>query len=294
MIKIAKLDKKVIAITAAMPSGTGLSKFSELFPDRFFDVGIAEQHAVTFAAGLATEGMRPFTAIYSTFLQRAYDQVIHDVAIQSLPVRFLIDRSGYVGADGSTHAGSFDLSYLSCLPNFIVMAPSNGNDLQNMIYTSLFIDKSPSAIRYPRNVANNYSQHSPLKKIKIGKSKLIQKGKKIAILNLGTRVNSALSTSVLLKKNHSLNISIIDMRFVKPIDTSMIESLTKDHEFFVTIEENSIGGFSSQVNNFLLNHRKLFRIVNCFMPDKFIDQSDVEDQYKLANLDADSIYKRIK
>ena len=293
LLQIGKLDKKVVAITAAMPGGTGIADFQSKFPDRCFDVGIAEQHAVTFAAGLSTEGIKPFAAIYSTFLQRAYDQVVHDVAIQSLPVRFLIDRSGYVGADGSTHAGSFDLTYLTCLPNFIVMAPSNGNDLKDMIYTSLFINKNPSAIRYPRDTVIDYDEKSKFKKIPIGKSKTIQKGNKIALLNLGNRLSSVKEVSELLEKNHKIKSTIIDMRFAKPIDTSILKVLLKNHDCFVTIEENSIGGFSAQVNHFFIELKKTPLIVNCFMPDQFIEQSDIPDQYKMANLDSNSIYKKI-
>ena len=293
LLQIGKLDKKVVAITAAMPGGTGIADFQSKFPDRCFDVGIAEQHAVTFAAGLSTEGIKPFAAIYSTFLQRAYDQVVHDVAIQSLPVRFLIDRSGYVGADGSTHAGSFDLTYLTCLPNFIVMAPSNGNDLKDMIYTSLFINKNPSAIRYPRDTVIDYDEKSKFKKIPIGKSKTIQKVNKIALFNLGNRLSSVKEVSELLEKNHKIKSTIIDMRFAKPIDTSILKVLLKNHDCFVTIEENSIGGFSAQVNHFFIELKKTPLIVNCFMPDQFIEQSDIPDQYKMANLDSNSIYKKI-
>ncbi|MAV82537.1 MAG: 1-deoxy-D-xylulose-5-phosphate synthase [Pelagibacteraceae bacterium] len=293
LLKIGKLDKKVVSITAAMPSGTGLSEFSNNFPERFFDVGIAEQHAVTFAAGMSTEGIKPYAAIYSTFLQRAYDQVVHDVAIQSLPVRFLIDRSGYVGADGATHAGSFDLTYLSCLPNFIVMAPSNGNELRDMIYTSLFINKNPSAIRYPRDTVLQYNDNQKFKKIPLGKSNQIQIGKKVAILSLGTRLNELNEVSDLLKKQKKINPSIVDMRFAKPIDFKMIKKLTKEHDLFVTVEENVIGGFSSQVNQYLLSVKKSPQIINCFMPDSFIDQSDLKDQYKMAGLDANNIYKKI-
>ena len=293
LLQIGKMDNKVVAITAAMPGGTGLTDFQNKFPERFFDVGIAEQHAVTFAAGLSTQDIKPFTAIYSTFLQRAYDQVVHDVAIQSLPVRFLIDRSGYVGADGATHAGAFDLTYLSCLPNFIVMAPSNGDDLKNMIYTSLFINKNPSAIRYPRDTVNNYNEKNKFKKIPIGKGNVLQKGNKIAFLNLGTRISSVNKASELLEKNHKIKSTIVDMRFAKPIDTSILKILTKNHDCFVTIEENSIGGFSSQVNEFFIKMKKTPMLVNCYMPDYFLDHSDMNDQYITANLDADSIYKKI-
>ncbi len=294
LLKLAKKDNKIVAITAAMPSGTGLDKFKEIFPNRFYDVGIAEQHAVTFAGGMATEKVKPFVAIYSTFLQRAYDQIIHDIAIQSLPVRFLIDRSGFVGADGATHAGSFDLSYLCCLPNFIVMAPSSGEELKNMIKLSMTINDKPSAIRYPRNLANDYSEKAKFNKIKLGEAKLVKKGKRIAFLSLGTRLQKILEVSELIKKNYKFQCSVLDMRFAKPIDKKSINSLIKNHEIFVTIEENAIGGFSSQVNNYLLNESsKSPKILNFFMKDKFIDQSDIEDQYTLSGISSKKIYEKL-
>ncbi len=294
LLKLAKNDKKIVAITAAMPSGTGLDKFKEIYPNRFYDVGIAEQHAVTFAGGMATEKVKPFVAIYSTFLQRAYDQIIHDIAIQSLPVRFLIDRSGFVGADGATHAGSFDLSYLCCLPNFIVMAPSSGEELKNMIKLSITINDKPSAIRYPRNLANTYNEKAKFNKIKLGEAKLVLKGKRIALLSLGTRIQKILEVSELIKKNYKFQCSVLDMRFAKPIDKKSINSLLKNHEIFVTIEENAIGGFSSQVNNYLLNESsKTPKILNFFMKDKFIDQSDIEDQYNLSGISSKKIYEKL-
>jgi len=294
LLKLAKKDNKIVAITAAMPSGTGLDKFKEIFPNRFYDVGIAEQHAVTFAGGMATEKIKPFVAIYSTFLQRAYDQIIHDIAIQSLPVRFLIDRSGFVGADGATHAGSFDLSYLCCLPNFIVMAPSSGEELKNMIKLSMTINDKPSAIRYPRNLANDYNEKAKFNKIKLGEAKLVKKGKRIAFLSLGTRLQKILEVSELIKKNYKFQCSVLDMRFAKPIDKKSINSLIKNHEIFVTIEENAIGGFSSQVNNYLLNESsKTPKILNFFMKDKFIDQSDIEDQYTLSGISSKKIYEKL-
>ncbi len=294
LLKLAKKDNKIVAITAAMPSGTGLDKFKEIFPNRFYDVGIAEQHAVTFAGGMATEKVKPFVAIYSTFLQRAYDQIIHDIAIQSLPVRFLIDRSGFVGADGATHAGSFDLSYLCCLPNFIVMAPSSGEELKNMIKLSMTINDKPSAIRYPRNLANDYNEKAKFNKIKLGEAKLVKKGKRIAFLSLGTRLQKILEVSELIKKNYKFQCSVLDMRFAKPVDKKSINSLIKNHEIFVTIEENAIGGFSSQVNNYLLNESsKSPKILNFFMKDKFIDQSDIEDQYTLSGISSKKIYEKL-
>ena len=294
LLKLAKKDKRVTTITAAMPSGTGLDKFQKLYPDRFFDVGIAEQHAVTFAGGMATENLKPYVAIYSTFLQRAYDQVVHDIAIQSLPVRFLIDRSGFVGADGATHAGSFDLTYLCCLPNFIVMAPSSGEELKNMLNFSLSINNKPSAIRYPRDTVGEYNEKKSFEKITLGKGKIIQKGKKIAFLNLGTRLNQVKEVSKLIKSKNKLQTTIIDMRFAKPIDTQLLKNLQKNHDIFITIEENAVGGFSSQVNNFFLNQtKKQIKIHNFFMKDEFIDQSDIIDQYKQSGISPENIYKKI-
>ena len=294
LLKLAQKDKKVTAITAAMPSGTGLDKFQELYPDRFFDVGIAEQHAVTFAGGMATESMKPFVAIYSTFLQRAYDQVVHDIAIQSLPVRFLIDRSGFVGADGATHAGSFDLTYLCCLPNFIVMAPSSGEELKNMLNFSLSINNKPSAIRYPRDTVGEYNEKKSFEKITLGKGKVIQKGKKIAFLNLGTRLEQVKLASKLIKDKNKFQTTIIDMRFAKPIDTQLLKTLLKNHDIFITVEENAIGGFSSQVNNFFLNQiKKQIKVLNFFMKDEFIDQSDINDQYSQSGISPEEIYKKV-
>ena len=294
LLKLAKKDKKVAAITAAMPSGTGLDKFQQLYPERFFDVGIAEQHAVTFAGGMATESMKPFVAIYSTFLQRAYDQVVHDIAIQSLPVRFLIDRSGFVGADGATHAGSFDLTYLCCLPNFIVMAPSSGEELKNMLNFSLSINNKPSAIRYPRDTVGEYNEKKSFEKITLGKGKIIQKGKKVAFLNLGTRLEQVKLASKFIKDKNKLQTTIIDMRFAKPIDTQLLKTLLKNHDIFITVEENAIGGFSSQVNNFFLNQiKEQTKILNFFMKDEFVDQSDINDQYKQSGISPEEMYKKV-
>ena len=294
LIKMGRKDKKVVAITAAMPSGTGLDKFQNIFPERFFDVGIAEQHAVTFAGGLATESIKPFVAIYSTFLQRAYDQVIHDIALQSLPVRFLIDRSGFVGADGATHAGSFDLTYLSCLPNFIVMAPSSGEELKNMINFSLSVNNKPTAIRYPRDLVGEYNEKKPFQKLELGKGKIVKKGNKIAFLNLGTRLNQVLETSSLVLKKFKIESTIVDMRFAKPIDTSIIKSLIKNHDILITVEENSIGGFSAQVNHFLINTlERSPKVLNFFMKDDFIDQSDINDQYDQSGISPEKIIKKL-
>ena len=294
LIKMGKKDKKVVAITAAMPTGTGLDKFQNIYPDRFFDVGIAEQHAVTFAGGLSTESIKPFVAIYSTFLQRAYDQVVHDIALQSLPVRFLIDRSGFVGADGATHAGSFDLTYLSCLPNFIVMAPSSGEELKNMINFSLSINDRPTAIRYPRDLVGEYNEKKPFQKLVLGKGKIIKKGHKIAFLNLGTRLHQVMETTNLIMKKFKIQSTIVDMRFAKPIDTSIIKSLIKSHDILITIEENAIGGFSAQVNHFLINTlEKSPRVLNFFMKDEFIDQSDINDQYDQSGISPEKIIKKL-
>ena len=294
LLKLAKKDKKIVAITAAMPTGTGLNKFQEKYPLRFYDVGIAEQHAVTFAGGMTTESIKPFVAIYSTFLQRAYDQVVHDIAIQSLPVRFLIDRSGFVGADGATHAGSFDLSYLCCLPNFIVMAPSNGEELKNMIKLAQSINNKPSAIRYPRDFAYEYNNNNNFQKIFIGKGKILKKGKRIAFLNLGTRLKKVLEINEMIKNHHKLNCTVVDMRFAKPIDTKLIQNLNKTHDIFITIEENAIGGFSSQVNDFLINKlNKTPKILNFFMKDEFIDQSDIDDQYNKSGISKELIFDKV-
>ena len=294
LLKLAKKDKKIVAITAAMPTGTGLNKFQEKYPLRFYDVGIAEQPAVTFAGGMNTESIKPFVAIYYTFLQRAYDQVVHDIAIQSLPVRFLIDRSGFVGADGATHAGSFDLSYLCCLPNFIVMAPSNGEELKNMIKLAQSINNKPSAIRYPRDFAYEYNNNNNFQKILIGKGKILKKGKKIAFLNLGTRLKKVLEINEMIKNHHKLNCTVVDMRFAKPIDAKLIQNLNKTHDIFITIEENAIGGFSSQVNDFLINKiNKTPKILNFFMKDEFIDQSDIDDQYNKSGISKELIFDKI-
>jgi len=250
LVKHAQRDSKIVGVTAAMPGGTGLDIFGKQFPKRMFDVGIAEQHAVTFAAGLATEGYKPYAAIYSTFLQRAYDQVVHDVAIQSLPVRFAIDRAGLVGADGPTHAGSFDITYLSTLPNFVVMAASNEAELVKMINTSVDINDKPCAFRYPRGFGLGVELPSIDEKIQIGKGKIILEGKKLAILNFGARLNECLIAAENLKKK-GINITIVDARFAKPLDENLIWEIATNHEALITIEEGSIGGFGSHVSNFL-------------------------------------------
>jgi 1-deoxy-D-xylulose-5-phosphate synthase len=291
----AKKDSKIVAITAAMPDGTGLTDFAKEFPDRTFDVGIAEQHAVTFAAGLATENYKPYAAIYSTFLQRAYDQVVHDVAIQSLPVRFAIDRAGLVGADGPTHAGAFDTTFLSTLPNFIVMAASDESELVKMINTSVNINDKPSAFRFPRGTGLGVELPPINETIEIGKGRIVQEGKKLAVLNFGARLNETLKASESLKKK-GINITIVDARFVKPLDENLIWQLATTHESILTIEEGSIGGFGSHVVDFLSKKSLLdsdlkFRSMN--LPDIFIDQDTPENMYKSAGLDAKSIEDKI-
>ena len=295
LVQHARKDSKIVAITAAMPGGTGLDIFAKEFPDRTFDVGIAEQHAVTFAAGMATENYKPFVAIYSTFLQRAYDQIVHDVAIQSLPVKFAIDRAGLVGADGPTHAGSFDVTYLSTLPNFVVMAASNEAELVKMINTSIDIDDKPSAIRYPRGNGIGCLLPSIYEKLEIGKGKIIQEGKKLALLNFGARLNETLIASENLKKK-GINISIIDARFAKPLDENLIWQLATTHEAILTIEEGSIGGFGSHVVDFLSRKNLLdsnLKFRSMVLPDLFIDQDTPENMYKIAGLDAIAIEEKI-
>ena len=296
LIKHAENDTKIVAITGAMPSGTGLDLFEKKFPERMFDVGIAEQHGVTFAAGLATEGYKPYAAIYSTFLQRAYDQVVHDVAIQSLPVRFAIDRAGLVGADGPTHAGSFDVTYLSTLPNFVVMAASDEAELVRMINTSVNINDKPSAFRYPRGNGIGVELPNIKETLQIGKGRLILQGKHIAILNFGARLTECKKASDILKKK-GISTSIFDARFSKPLDEQSIIELASSHEAILTIEEGSIGGFGSHVSK-LLSERGFFdkglKFRSMFLPDKFLDQDTPENMYKYAGLDCDSIVQKIE
>lgn len=292
LIELAKIDKKIVAITAAMPSGTGLNKFAKEFPDRMFDVGMAEQHSVTFAAGLACEGVKPFVALYSTFLQRAYDQVINDVALQNLPVKFIIDRAGFVGADGPTHSGSYDLTYLCALPNFIVMCPSNEAELALMIKTASLIDYAPCAIRFPRGPGIGV-KIPRLLPINVGEAKLIEKGTEVAIISLGTRLKEAQEAAILLEKDlvgHS--VTVVDARFAKPIDEKLIISLVKDHNLFVTIEEGAIGGFSAQINNLLQKYE--VKLLNLFYPDYFLEQDTQDNMHKLAGLNARDIYNSVK
>ncbi len=294
LTKLAESDEKIVAITAAMMSGTGLKVFNEKFKNRLFDVGIAEQHAVTMAAGMATEGFKPFVAIYSTFLQRAYDQIIHDVAIQKLPVRFAIDRAGQVGSDGPTHAGSFDITYLSTLPNFILMAPSNQSELVRMIKTSSLINDFPSAFRYPRGIGI-IEESTNLNEVEIGKGYIVNSGKDIAILNLGTRLNNCMEACKILN-DKNIFPTIADARFAKPLDTKLIDILIDDHKFLITIEEGSIGGFASHVLNYVHNIRRKKSstiIKNIIFPDKFIDHMKPEEQYESIEMDTNSIVSYI-
>ena len=295
LVKHAKKDSKIVGITAAMPGGTGMDIFGKEFPKRMFDVGIAEQHAVTFAAGMATEGYKPYAAIYSTFLQRAYDQVVHDVAIQSLPVRFAIDRAGLVGADGSTHAGSFDITYLSTLPNFIVMAASDEAELVKMINTSVDINDRPSAIRYPRGVGVGVELPSIEEKVEIGKGRIIQNGSQVCLLNLGTRLEECKLAAEYLKQR-GVSTTIVDARFAKPLDEELIIKCAREHEILVSIEEGSIGGFGSHVKNLLaekgiFDKGLKFRSMN--LPDKFIEQNTPEKMYEIAGLNASQISEKI-
>jgi len=295
LVKHAKKDSKIVGITAAMPGGTGMDIFGKEFPKRMFDVGIAEQHAVTFAAGMATEGYKPYAAIYSTFLQRAYDQVVHDVAIQSLPVRFAIDRAGLVGADGSTHAGSFDTTYLSTLPNFIVMAASDEAELVKMINTSVDINDRPSAIRYPRGVGVGVELPSIEEKIEIGKGRIIQNGSQVCLLNLGTRLEECKLAAEHLKQK-GVSTTIVDARFAKPLDEELIIKCAREHEILVSIEEGSIGGFGSHVKN-LLSEKGIFdkglKFRSMNLPDKFIEQNTPEKMYEIAGLNASQISEKI-
>ena len=296
LIKHAQNDTKIVAITGAMPSGTGLDLFQKKFPDRMFDVGIAEQHGVTFAAGLATEGYKPYAAIYSTFLQRAYDQVVHDVAIQSLPVRFAIDRAGLVGSDGATHAGSFDTTYLSTLPNFVVMAASDEAELVRMINTSVNINDRPSAFRYPRGSGFGVELPDINETIEIGKGRIISSGKHLAILNFGARMNECKKAAETLNKK-GIFVTIFDARFAKPLDEKLILELASNHEAVLTIEEGSIGGFGSHVSN-LLSERGFFdkglKFRSMILPDKFLDQDTPDNMYKTAGLDSNSIVEKIE
>jgi 1-deoxy-D-xylulose-5-phosphate synthase len=291
LIREAARDPAIVAITAAMPSGTGLDLFAKRFPLRTFDVGIAEQHAVTFAAGLATEGIKPFCAIYSTFLQRAYDQVVHDVAIQRLPVRFAIDRAGLVGADGPTHAGSYDVTYLATLPDFVVMAAADEAELERMIATSVAIDDRPSSVRFPRGEGTGVQRSENPEPLEIGKGRVLREGSRVAILSLGARLQEALTAADELS-SRGLSTTVADARFAKPLDTDLIRQLAQSHEILITIEEGAVGGFSAHVLQFmatagLLDHGLKVRPMT--LPDRFVEHDVPQRQYAEAGLDAKAI-----
>jgi 1-deoxy-D-xylulose-5-phosphate synthase len=293
LIKRAEIDNKIVAITAAMPSGTGLDLFGERFPGRTFDVGIAEQHAVTFAAGLAADGMKPFAAIYSTFLQRGYDQVVHDVAIQRLPVRFAMDRAGLVGADGPTHAGSFDVGYMGALPGMVLMAPADEAELAHAIATAVEIDDRPSAFRYPRGEGTGVEIPALAAPMEIGKGRILREGTAVAILSLGTRLGEALKAADMLAAR-GLSATVADARFAKPLDVDMVLRLAREHEALITVEEGSVGGFAAFVLHTLALHGALDRglkVRPLVLPDIFQDQDKPEVMYAQAGLDADGIVR---
>jgi 1-deoxy-D-xylulose-5-phosphate synthase len=291
LIAAARKDDKIVGITAAMGSGTGIDLFEKEFPNRSFDVGIAEQHAVTFAAGLATEGMKPFCAIYSTFLQRGYDQVVHDVAVQNLPVRFAIDRAGLVGADGPTHAGSFDIAYLGCLPNFTLMAPADEAELMHMVATAAAHDEGPIALRFPRGEGVGVEMPSEGAPVPLGRGRILREGTRIAILSYGTRLSEALKAASELEAR-GLSATVADARFAKPLDRDLVLRLARGHEILITIEEGSIGGFGSHVLQTLIRSSKLdngLKVRTMTLPDRFIDQDKPDVMYAKAGLDAAGI-----
>jgi 1-deoxy-D-xylulose-5-phosphate synthase len=291
LIKEAKKDEKIIAITAAMPSGTGLDLFAKEFPHRCFDVGIAEQHGVTFAAGLATEGFKPFVTIYSTFLQRAYDQVVHDVAIQRLPVRFAMDRAGLVGADGPTHAGAFDVAYLGCLPGFVIMAAADEADLVHMVATAAAIDDRPSALRYPRGEGMGVPMPAEGRPLEIGKGRVLREGTKVALFSFGARLAECLKAADELAAL-GLSTTVADARFAKPLDTELLLRLAREHEVLITIEEGAIGGFAAHVLQALARSGVLdggIKLRSMLLPDEFIDQDSPATMYAKAGLDAKGI-----
>jgi 1-deoxy-D-xylulose-5-phosphate synthase len=295
LIKEARKDDKIVAVTAAMPAGTGLDLFEKEFPNRCFDVGIAEQHAVTFSGGLAAEGFKPFAAIYSTFLQRAYDQVVHDIAIQRLPVRFAIDRAGLVGADGPTHAGSFDVAYLGCLPGFVLMAAADEAELVHMVATAAAIDDRPSAFRYPRGEGLGVPMPEEGKPLEIGKGRIVREGTKVALLSFGARLGECLKAADELA-TYGLSATVADARFAKPLDTDLLLRLAREHEVLVTIEEGSIGGFGSFVMQELAEHGALDRgmkVRSLVLPDIFIDQDSPNAMYAKAGLDAKGIVAKV-
>jgi 1-deoxy-D-xylulose-5-phosphate synthase len=291
LIEEAKRDDKIVAITAAMPTGTGIDAFSEAFPDRTFDVGIAEQHAVTFAAGLATEGLKPFATIYSTFLQRAYDQIVHDVALQGLPVRFAIDRAGLVGADGPTHAGSYDLTYLASLPGMVVMAAADEAELVHMVHTAAMIDDRPSAFRYPRGEGLGVEMPSEPRELTLGKGRILREGTTIAILSLGAHLKESLAAADELSA-HGLSTTVADARFAKPLDEDLVRRLAREHEVLITIEEGAIGGFATHVMQYLATSGMLdagLRIRPMMLPDRFIAHASPDAMYKDAGLSTEHI-----
>jgi 1-deoxy-D-xylulose-5-phosphate synthase len=296
LIKEARKDDKIVAVTAAMPSGTGLDLFGKAFPERTFDVGIAEQHGVTFCAGLATEGYKPFAVIYSTFLQRAYDQVVHDVAIQRLPVRFSMDRAGLVGADGPTHAGSFDVAYLGCLPGFVVMAAADEAELVHMVATQVAIDDRPSALRYPRGEGVGVDMPEFGVPLEIGKGRVVREGHKVALLSFGTRLAECMKAADELAQL-GLSTTVADARFAKPLDTELVLRLARDHEVLVTIEEGAIGGFGTYVMQALAEHGMLDRgglkVRMMVLPDAFIDQDSPNAMYAKAGLDSKGIVAKV-
>lgn len=292
LIQCAHKDPKIVGITAAMPSGTGIDRFSDSFPDRSFDVGIAEQHAVTFAAGMAAEGYKPFVAIYSTFMQRAYDQIIHDVAIQNLPVRFALDRAGLVGDDGQTHAGSFDLAYLGCIPNLVIMAPSDEAELTHMVATAAAYDDGPIALRYPRGDGTGVPIPQTPEILEMGKGRIIQKGKKLALISIGTRLEECKNAAQIIKNKLGVDVTIADARFSKPLDEDLVTSLAKNHAAIITVEEGSRGGFGSSVLEFLSNNGLLdkgLKARSMTLPDIFQNQDTPISQYQDAGLNAQKI-----
>ncbi len=295
LVDEAKRDESIVAITAAMPSGTGLDLFAKELPERFFDVGIAEQHAVTFAAALAAEGLKPFAAIYSTFLQRGYDQVVHDVAIQSLPVRFAIDRAGLVGADGPTHAGSFDIAYLGCLPGFVLMAAADEAELVHMVATAAAIDDRPSALRYPRGDGIGVALPERGQPLEIGKGRIMREGTRVALLSFGTRLSECLKAADELA-GFGLSTTVADARFAKPLDTDLVLRLAREHEVLITIEEGSIGGFGSYVMQTLAENNALesnLRVRSMVLPDIFIEHDNPAAMYASAGLDAAGIVRKV-
>ena len=291
LIDQARRDDRIVAITAAMPSGTGIDRFGQAFPDRTFDVGLAEQHAVTFAAGLAADGMKPFAAIYSTFLQRAFDQIVHDVAIQGLPVRFALDRAGYVGADGQTHCGAFDIAYMGCLPGMVLMAAADEGELVRMVATAVAIDDRPCAFRYPRGSGVGVPLPEDPEALEIGKGRIVREGTQVALLSYGARLQDCLEAAGTLE-THGLSTTVADARFAKPLDEDLVADLAANHRILVTVEEGSVGGFATQVMH-ALAHKGVFDAGLAFrpmvMPDAFLDQDTPQRQVQSAGLDAASI-----